>query len=641
MKTSWQERQPVTRSGAPARAGTAIAALCFLVPFLAGFSYILNHFHVKGGYLHDTGWFAALIWHPQEFNLANPVVLDNDLFYNTHLSPILYAIGRLSFFWPFGPVTWFACFQGAILGGSGLLASLALRRMPYLAQRPLWLVVLAMAYAFSGLAMAILSYPHIEALGTLMACAAIAAFFSDRRLVAVMFLLLALSVREDMGFHIVAPLGLLWLWTLWSRRRLTAGGDILAFLLLAFGLSLTAVLARSALYPADDAFTRIYTGTPPYAHLTWAVVKERLVILFTLRLYLVLPAAVALLAAIAWRNPVPLIGFLAYIPWFALNFTAFSGAAGEMAIYYPFPFQIAIFWFLWWTGTLARETVAAEKPPGRLLVPVFLAAGLMIGVPLKDLGDRWERTLGDLLPAWDTATIAATERAAESIAQNRDLLGRIKADPAMLSLRPRAFLWEDNIENPDSGDGPPETLIWHANSIRMPETRQRLAAFGADALYRITGTPFYLASHLPRQRLESAGLVLRPVLDTNLLPLMETRHGQVNASILDLAGAGGAQKLYGPGMMLPPGAYRVEMDARIFDEQAGEAVVDVFNTATGPIVYAPLQRGPGESTATTSLEFMVDPADQGNWEFRISGGNLRGIRITGVRLHASASARKP
>ncbi|MQB13468.1 hypothetical protein DXT96_26920 [Agrobacterium sp. ICMP 6402] len=603
--------------------------LSFLVPFLAGFSFVMNHFYVSGGYLHDSGWFAALMWRPQDFNLTNPSVIDNNLFYSTHLSPILYAIGLLSFFWPWGPITWFASFQGVVLGGSGLLAWIALRRIPCFAERPLWQALLALAFAFNGLAMFILAYPHIEALGALMVCACLAAFFSGKRRLAALFLILALSVREDMGFHIVAPLGLLWVWTMWSSRRVTAGSNILTLLLPAFCLSLAAVLIRSSLFPADGAFTRIYTGVPPYAHLTWSLMQERLAILFTQRLYLVLPAAIALLATIIWRNPIPFFGFLAYIPWSLLNFTALSDAAGQMDVYYPFPFQIAIFWFLWWSVapqiSHLKEPRTLRRQAGiQILLPIFIIAGISISFP-------WST----LLPAWNSNVVRDTDRAADNIEQNRHFLGRIKADPALLSLRPRAFLQEDDLDNPNSDNGPPETLVWHTNSISLANVRQQLANFEADSLYRIAGTPFYLASHLPRAQLENAGLALLPVIDSNLLPEMRTRYGQVNTSILDLAGTGGKHKLYGPGMVLPPGKYRVEIDARIFDERADEATIEVYNTVTGPATSTLLQRGLSGKTATTSLEFTIGQQELGNWEFRIAGNNLHGIRITGVRLHST------
>ncbi|MDO3444633.1 hypothetical protein [Agrobacterium sp. V1] len=623
-----QTPEPTAPTVAPMKECIA-ALLSFVVPFLAGFSFVMNHFYVSGGYLHDSGWFAALMWRPQDFYLTNPAVLDNNLFYSTHLSPILYAIGLLSFFWPWGPITWFASFQGVVLGGSGLMAWIALRRISYFAERPIWHSLLALAFAFNGLAMFILAYPHIEALGTLMVCACLAAFFSGNWRMAALFLMLALSVREDMGFHIVAPLGLLWVWTMWINRRATAGRNILMLLLPAFCLSLAAVLIRSSLFTADGAFTRIYTGVPPYAHLTWSLIQERLAILFSERLYLVLPAAVALLATIVWRNPIPFFGFLAYIPWSLLNFTAFSDAAGRMDVYYPFPFQIAIFWFLWWSAAphishLKKTDTLQRLKSINILIPIFMIAGISMTFP-------WI----SLLPAWNSNVVRDTDKAADNIEKNRHLFGRMKADPALLSLRPRAFLQEDDLDNPNGDNGPTETLVWHKNSISLAKVRQQLANFEAESLYRIAGTPFYLASHLPRAQLENAGLALQPVMDSNLLPQMKTRYGQVNTSILDLAGTGGKHKLYGPDIVLPPGKYRVDIDARIFDERADEATIEVYNTATGPAISTSLQRGLNGKPATTSLEFTIGQQDLGNWEFRIAGNKLHGIRITGVRLHST------
>lgn len=633
MGMIWQTTEPTAPKSAPVMENMA-AVLSFLAPFLAGFSFVMNHFYVSGGYLHDSGWFAALMWHPQGFNLTNPSVIDNNSFYSTHLSPILYAIGLLSFFWPWGPITWFASFQGVILGGNGLMAWIVLGRISYFAGKPLWRALLALAFAFNGLAMFILAYPHIEGLGALMACACLAAFFSGKRQLAALFLLLALSVREDMGFHIVAPLGLLWVWTMWNSRRVTAGSNILMLLLPAFSLSLAAVLIRSSEFPADGAFTRIYTGTPTYAHLTWSLMQERLAILFTQRLYLVQPAVIALLATIAWRNPIPLFGYVAYIPWSFLNFTALSDAAGQMDVYYPFPFQIAIFWFLWWSGTarisdLTEPATLRQQTSIKILVPLFLIAGIAISFP-------WST----LLPAWNGNVVRATDSAADNIERNRPLLGRIKVDPAMLSLRPRAFLQEDDLDSPSSDNNPPETLIWHTNSISLAKIRHQLVNFEAETLYWIAGTQFYLASHLPRQQLESTGLSLEPVMDSNLLPLMKTQYGQVKDPILDLAGTGRKHKLYGPGMVLSPGKYRIEMDALIFDERADEAVVEVYSTTAGLITSAPLLRGPQGNPTTTRLEFIIGRQDQGSWEFRIAGNNLYGIRVTGVRLRSAGQGGK-
>ncbi|HWW47934.1 MAG TPA: hypothetical protein VNZ94_08870 [Xanthobacteraceae bacterium] len=596
---------------------TAAVAL----PFLAGFNFIMNHFYVDGASMYDSGLFSALLWRPETFWLPIPSSMYEGSYYSSHFSPALYLIGLLSHAWPFGQTSWFAVFQGAILGGNGLLAlTLFQRLMPLTGWRLALALFWSILFVFNGLALAILSSPHIEALGTLLACWFLLAFFDRKFRRAGVLLVFAAAVREDIGFHIVAILGLIWLTAVVSKRSLFARNDIVIAMSAALALSLAGCAIKQIYFPGDDAFARIYSGSPPWAHLTSDLLVGRLKELFVARGFFVYPALVAAVASFYYRSLLPLLGFLAYVPWLAINIAAVSEYAGRLMLYYPFPFQISFFWFLYLFCTRTGER--GENKPSLsavVFITLFLVSSMSTLIGWRHFTARW-----------DARTVARAENAVQSLVENSHSFGELRLDAATVSLAPRSFIKDQSIQFTPRTTA--DTVIWHEHAGVRDDISGWISRNTLTNLYRISGTPFHIASRLCQEEIQRAGLDLFPTLGSNLLPIMNMRSGKLARNVYDLHGGG--ISLFGPYLPLSAGQYTATVHTYRFNQTASGATAEIYSTARGSIANAPLKTSEF-ATETTAISFTVPENERGFYEIRISAERGLGYRITGIFLERS------
>ena len=73
-------------------------------------------------------------------------------------------------------------------------------------------------------------------------------------------------------------------------------------------------------------------------------VVDRLLGWMAFRGYVMLPALLALIWAIARRNPQVILGYVAFIPWGILHLAAATDIRGLLPGYYAFPYMFASFW---------------------------------------------------------------------------------------------------------------------------------------------------------------------------------------------------------------------------------------------------------------------------------------------------------
>lgn len=477
----------------------AAAMLAIGIPFVAFTNLVLFHFYVQGSFVLDSGLLASLMWHA-DAALTQPASLGGGSFFGTHVSLLFLPVSALSWCLPFSMPQFFAGFVGlshALLALAVfwlLVEGFGLRRGvgPWIA------ALVALGFAFSGLAIAIARYPHFETLiAAFFLLFAVAEVLGHRRL-AVVFFVLGLATREDAGFHYVAILGLLVTLNLAYGVPLRQQRTALTFALAALFYAIAAMAVQRLVFPETSAFARVYLGDPPLAHLSAGLIAERMLAFLVGRPYILYPAIGACIWALRARNPCIVLGFAAGIPWALVHLLAKSPLAGALVSYYAFPFLIALAWPL--LGVMRqwqRAGSAGDPTPVVFGFAMLLALSFLPGIGIHDPGRL-------PLPQafWDPpsrAQQAATDRAVAAISAARPMLGRLLVDNSVAALAPHGFaqgevpFLQGNQTVPGEVTALTDTVVFFAEGYDARRLRAIADTAGLTRHYAIPGTKIHLA----------------------------------------------------------------------------------------------------------------------------------------------------
>jgi len=475
-------------------AGTLVGLLAF-----AGFAaMVLHHIYIQGSFLLDTGLLASLIWHGDPV-LSELPVMGGHSYLSTHMVPFFLLLSALSRIVPLGMAQYFALVIGLshallALGIFWLLtAGFGLRRGRSLALAAL----LALAFAYSGLAIAIARYPHLETYVPAFFILFAVAFSLGHTIPAAIFFTLGLLCREDAGFHYFAVLFLFVALNRWRGITWQAQRGWLTFTALALLASLLALAVQKTFFPGDQAFARIYLGSPPFAHLTWGLVGERLAFWTFYRAYIVLPAAFACLWAWKTRNPYILLGWLAFIPWALVHFLATSTLAGFLASYYAFPFVIALFWPVLATYLHTHmQGTSATAPVGRFAITLALT---FVGFTGQHNPGRLSFPAAFLdIPS--PAQQRATDTAVRTLLHARPKLGRLVVDTSVAALAPRDFPIQELLGikcRPPARLLAADVVVMFPDGCDATSLRAVITASNLRHLAMVPGTALLVASRAP------------------------------------------------------------------------------------------------------------------------------------------------
>src|SRR5262245_13075900 len=528
MKESYCRDQVVDGDSPPAEGGVvrfvpvrwenvSIAAAAILavgIPFLAFTNLVLFHFYVRGSFVLDTGLLASLVWHSNAA-LSQPASLGGGSFFGTHVSPLFLPVSALSWCLSFSMPQFFAGFVGlshALLALAVfwlLVEGFGMRR----GAGP-WIAALAaLGFAFSGLAIAIARYPHFETLiAAFFLLFAVAQVLGHPRL-AVAFFVLGLATREDAGFHYVAVLSLLVTLNLAYGVPLRQQRTEWTFALAALFYAIAAMAVQRLLFPDTSAFVRVYLGDPPLAHLSAALLAQRMLSFVVGLPYILYPALGACIWAVRARNPYIVLAFVAGIPWLLVHMLAKSPLAGMLASYYAFPFLVALAWPL--VAVLRQRQPTGNAGNASSVIVGFAALLALSFFPGIGIHDPGRLPLPQAF--WDPPSLArqaATDRAVAAISAARPMLGRLLVDNSIAALAPHGFSREEvpfmqgNGPVPSEATASPDTVIFFVEGYDAERLRAIAEAAGLTGRYTMPGTQVRLAA---RQRLEEipmlAGLV--------------------------------------------------------------------------------------------------------------------------------------
>ncbi|HTQ71622.1 MAG TPA: hypothetical protein VMH92_09045, partial [Acidocella sp.] len=314
--------------------------LAAALPFVAFFTLGLRDFYINGAWWGDGGILASLMWH-SGWALRTPLAFGGQSFLATHTALVFWLTSALSWLLPLSRVQFFVLFLGAV---QALMAMPVYWLLVELGVRRLGAAALAILFACNGIVLAASCNPHFELLIVASGMGFLAALAFRRVWLARLFLALCLMTREDAGFHLgllllAGGLGLRWQGVEWRRLQ-----PLLGYAVAAVAWSVLCVAAQHLVFPGGGALQGVYLGNPPFAGLTPVMLAARLAFYVLYRLYLVLPAVVALVLAERWKMPGMVAGFVSCLPWVGLNWLAASPYAGTLSDYYSFPLIFGLFW---------------------------------------------------------------------------------------------------------------------------------------------------------------------------------------------------------------------------------------------------------------------------------------------------------
>ena len=327
------------------------------------YAYYANamvHRWYSAAFILDFGWFNDLV-SGRTLALQNPRGINSLSFHSTHVSPILSIFAGLSRLLRLSGPQPIVMTLSVGFGGAAAMAFVVLERF----LRPAGMIAAlaggalgAAVYAISGVMRATADYPHIEILYVPLALLTLHLLFQRKFRWAWAAFVFCLLEREDAGLHLGCILGAyLVLAAIDERGVPTRLRELAPFVAVCLIYPMLAVAWQQTLSESTSTFQAIYAGSPPYRHVTGALMAERFGVLAGAGSWVSLTIVAALCVAPFQRRWTALTGLAAAMPWFLLNLSAHSSAAGQFRLYYAFPFLV--------TALAPFVVMAAAPPPPR------------------------------------------------------------------------------------------------------------------------------------------------------------------------------------------------------------------------------------------------------------------------------------
>lgn len=577
------------RASRPYRTWQAAAWLWPVAAFIAVFAlaslYVLHHFYHLGG-MRDSLWFSGLMDH-NGWTLPDPpsvAYLPGISFFYTHLSPVFYLPNLLSFLSPIAPSAWYALWYG--LMHALMVPAFYALALPVLRPAMRFAVpvsaALALVFALNGNAVMALQMPHFEVLipGLTVWLLALIAFQKHRA--SMLLLLLILTVREDAGFHVAAllvPAALLR--SLMTRQWAATPIDRSAWRLglLALAGSVACIAIQKIGWGDNGMLSRNYLGQPPFAHMTAALFQARWDNFFHERVYLWLPFAISIVWAVAARNPLLPWGFVAYLPWLALQFFAAAEVMGSLSWYYAFPAIASLAWPLFaitWPGPLTTQ----QRQHSAWWMLAVLSATLVGHLNSRTMLYPWElvsgmRPVGASMQASESFMAAMLKVSSQQPAR----LGTLGLDTATMALRPRQFMPGQRAELIQPTDAL-DTLVWFdpgafdSGAWALTQSRPLPYQFAVPGSPIVVASRFDLMQHPELHKVLTRTDLLTHRTQAVLATVQQGAVAQTTTWSVDEKSPPGVaiqsplitrhEGLYKvPSMLLPAGQYRLQATLRL------------------------------------------------------------------------------
>lgn len=476
-------------------------AVC-LLPFLAYAASTLHAFYLRGSALYDAGHYAYML-HDGGFDMQNPPAVGGS-FLRIHISPLFLLTTVLGHLLPLSRSQFYAAFVGvshALPGIAVFWLLVAGYRMNAPYQR-LLAALLALLFAFSGLALAIARYPNLPMFFVGCASMFLTALVLRRLGLALLFFALCLATREDAGLHLFALLSLVLILRWWQGARRSELKQVAGFATAALFYSGAVIVAQLSVLHEHSLLVTEYIGQPPFSHVTARSIGTWFLGWMVYRDYVVLPALVAVGWAIAHRNPQVVLGYAAFLPWGLLHLAAATPRLAALPSYYAFPFVLAGFWPL--VGLHMAQRSGVARSPAEAIYG-FMLLTLASLVPSPELHNPMHINLpADFFSPPSIARQGIMDRALTRLAGTTEL-GTQVVDESVAALVPDLYRPSNVLPTRTA----PDTVIYFADGFQSRLAREVAESAGLNRIYAVRGTAIRVAGR--QLRSAAAGLVeLRP-----------------------------------------------------------------------------------------------------------------------------------
>lgn len=570
----------------PASKWRMVAFAPVLLVLYANWSFVWNHFYTNVPYLHDSGWFAFIVFR-DGIILPNPEAVANEVTYywGWHVSPLLSAGSLLSYAFPGDRVDWYAVFQALVYAPLGCAVPLLVPPGARTALRSaLAVAATSIAFAFSGQVVAGIGYPHFELFSSGGLAIMLGALATGRGRLAWVGLAMSVATREDGGLHagmLVAAVlasGELGRPFPIARRRLIWMAAV------AFGATALASFVQKRFFVTPPAWEMYLVGKPPFAHLSWAVVAHRVAVFAERCAFVWAPILVTVVVAAVRRDARYLLGWAAAIPWFLLNFTAKQDLKSAFGLYTGFPFVGSAFW----VAAYARVSAEEKAPVRAVLWPLAaVSVASFAGLGFSSPGVvQW--VLHDMVVRGDVDAPALRSYARTLRADPR-AYGRLLVDASMAAWTVETVAQASIVQD---GAAPRVELAdydgftFFENGLLGPSVYSLLANGRYVSCGRLTRTRVMFCAR--------AGAALPPgflPVDVIMESLRLTPFAHREAKEIGVAATPGAElAFFGPFLDLERGRYEAVFRFRVGDcafDDAPAMTADVY--ASGSVLaHAPL-----------------------------------------------------
>lgn len=461
--------------------------LLFLVGlpvFYLNFSFIINHFYISGAYLLDSGFLADLIYR-NEFNPRVAPILGGHVFNGVHFSIIHNIMNIISYIIPFNFIDYYAFFQGIIYALLSVsVFSIFLNGYDLDDRFTLLMAICAsIIFAFTGVVLNCVFYPHFEAMTTGFAILFFLFLFKGKHSTASLFFVLCLFVREDSGLHLVALLLFVFVVNLFSTNKLGSQNKIIMYTIAAFTYSFLAILIQKFYFKGGGAFSTAYMGgSDNLSYITIDHVISRLVLYYNGLPFLWQPLLILIVWAVLERNFYLLIGFFAQVPWFFLHILS-TGPVSEMSTYRVFPFIVAMAWPFIIVVTFKKFRL--NRSDSRVVTAIALILFFSSFAKFVEVRNGSMHFLDNFLPREYSKSSYDKLRQAFSQTQfGSDIL----VDQSVASLEPRAFEHRQVLDNEKSGQKIDYFFHWIHNHFQEDKVLNTLSANNLSIHYIIRDT---------------------------------------------------------------------------------------------------------------------------------------------------------
>lgn len=319
------------------------------LPGVLVMNYVMNQYFVHGSGVLDVGWFTYLMTNDAAWPIKNLSILPQSSFFSIHFSPFFYPAAVFYNFirdWV-SPHLYFAFFMGFMYGMLSLAIFIAGDKLieKNTVYKYFFLLFVSLLSAFNGVGLGLIGFPHVEIAIPALLLLFLSLYFTGRKMISYAVLTCFLIIREDAGLHAFFLLfGMVLLLYFIPKASVRLRKKLLFLSMITLLYSVFVILIQKIYFGGDDAFIRIYAGTPPFAHLNLSYLIHKLGFFLENRAYIYVPALLCVILAVLRRNILYVAPVISSLPWLLISLIAVAAMPSTLSNYYAFPLIVILVW---------------------------------------------------------------------------------------------------------------------------------------------------------------------------------------------------------------------------------------------------------------------------------------------------------